>query len=575
MNLRKFFNLLSVKQKFRFVILIILTSVTVVLEVLSIGLIIPFVTAIINPEKLFFQLNNYFSIADTNIYNLIGENSNNLVLSMLIIFFIFFLLKNLFIFFTKYQTLKFIKYTEIDVSSVVLAKFLYQDLNFFLKNKSSTLISRLTNDVYAFSRIYLNSLLILFSEILIIFALLFLVIILSYTKVGIIFVICFLISSIFLKFTIKRSRLWGITRKEFDSKKIDLLKSIFRNIVNIILDNQYQAFKQSFAKIIKKLADTYRFTSLIEILPKMIFETIAVLSICIAVYFLFKNSTSQESIITTISFFLVMGYRLIPSIQKIIMNFQKLSYAKSGFESIVDIYQLDNKTKFSEKKYEFNKNFLLKDFSFRYEDNEIFKDTDFEIKKGQKIGILGNSGSGKSTLVDLITFLKKPNKGKIFIDEAEIISKEDERSWQNNISYLTQETVLLNDTIKKNIIFSRSVNNKIEDKHLNDCIDMAQLRGFVDGLPNKVETILNEESANISGGQKKRIAIARALYKNPSILIFDEATTGLDMSTEENILETIFSIKNSTIVFISHQKRLLEKCDLIFEINEKKIKLIK
>ena len=193
------------------------------------------------------------------------------------------------------------------------------------------------------------------------------------------------------------------------------------------------------------------------------------------------------------------------------------------------------------------------------------------IEKGKIAGVYGESGAGKSTLVDIISCLRSINKGKVFIDNIEMNNPEIIRKWQNEISYVSQNTVLFKDTLRNNIIFS-SNKDQINHELLDKTIIEAQLDSFIDTLPNKLDTDVGELGVKLSGGQRQRIGIARALYKQPNFLIFDEATNALDSRSENLIMETIFNLKlETTILIISHKKSLIERCDKIYKIKDGKI----
>ena len=166
---------------------------------------------------------------------------------------------------------------------------------------------------------------------------------------------------------------------------------------------------------------------------------------------------------------------------------------------------------------------------------KVFLKKNITIKKGDIVGIYGESGVGKSTLVDIISGISKPNSGEIIIDNKLVNNPKLVREWQNEISYVTQHTLLFNDTIKNNIIFS-GIEKNVKENLLIDVIEEAQLNDFINSLPNKLETSIEELGVNLSGGQKQRLGIARALYKEPKFLIFDEATNALDAKSEDLIL---------------------------------------
>ena len=182
------------------------------------------------------------------------------------------------------------------------------------------------------------------------------------------------------------------------------------------------------------------------------------------------------------------------------------------------------------------------------------------------MGIIGSSGSGKSTLVTLLMGMLRPKKGDIKCDDQSIY--ENIFNWQNKISYVPQDVYLTNDTIRKNIAFGENEDD-IDKKKIEEVIRMVFLEEFIKNLPNGLETIVGERGANISGGQKQRIGIARALYRNPEILIMDESTNSLDKLTENELLDDLFKLKKEyTLILISHNKSVFKDFDRVINIKE-------
>jgi ATP-binding cassette subfamily C protein len=232
----------------------------------------------------------------------------------------------------------------------------------------------------------------------------------------------------------------------------------------------------------------------------------------------------------------------------------------------------DNK----EFKIEFSNEINIKNLSFKYPNSDklILSNLNLKILKNSFVGISGESGVGKSTLIDMILGLLKPVFGSILVDNIDI--SKNLRNWRNNIGYVPQKIFLISDSIKKNIALGLE-DFEIDDQLLNQAIDRSCLRNFIQELEHKENTIVGEDGSLISWGQRQRIGIARALYNNPSILIFDEATSSLDPITEEKILDEIQLLKKTlTLIFVSHRKDSLKKCDktffmqngMIFEILE-------
>ena len=200
------------------------------------------------------------------------------------------------------------------------------------------------------------------------------------------------------------------------------------------------------------------------------------------------------------------------------------------------------------------------------------KNVNLTIKKNEFVGIVGETGVGKSTFVDLLIGLMIPDSGTITVDGLDI--NKDLNSWKKHLGYVPQNFYLLDDSIKKNIAFGYE-ENKISKSKVENTINQSQLSSFIKNLKNGLESRVGEHGVKISGGEKQRIAIARALYNDPDILIFDEATSSLDIDTEKKILETLIQLKKiKTVIIITHRTSSLKICDRVFNIQNETIKEI-
>jgi ABC-type bacteriocin/lantibiotic exporter with double-glycine peptidase domain len=209
----------------------------------------------------------------------------------------------------------------------------------------------------------------------------------------------------------------------------------------------------------------------------------------------------------------------------------------------------------------------LENVSFSYEKDKrkIINDLSYTLENNYFYGIRGRTGVGKSTFLDIVSGLLMPDEGEIKINNKKINFLEN--NWFNKISYVTQNINLLDDTLENNIALAVNPSEIDKDKILK-VIDSAELKNFDKSYSYDSNLILGERGIKISGGEKQRIGIARCLYFDRDIYIFDEATNALDSLTEIKILEKIKSfLKNKIVIVVSHKESTLKFCDKIIDIN--------
>ncbi|MBR2061415.1 MAG: ATP-binding cassette domain-containing protein, partial [Tidjanibacter sp.] len=204
------------------------------------------------------------------------------------------------------------------------------------------------------------------------------------------------------------------------------------------------------------------------------------------------------------------------------------------------------------------------------EGEPVLRNLSLRIGKGERIGIKGPSGSGKSTLFNIIAALIEPQSGTLSVDGVKI-TPENRRRWQNNIAYVSQDLFLPDQSIAENVAFGIEP-SKIDRARLQEALRAASLDELVASLPEGADTVTGEAGCRLSGGQRQRIGIARALYKQASVLLFDEATSSLDQQTAEDIVASIESLsaadKSLTILFISHNDQTLDFCERIYNLDQ-------
>ena len=247
-------------------------------------------------------------------------------------------------------------------------------------------------------------------------------------------------------------------------------------------------------------------------------------------------------------------------------NLSSLEFLKSDF-IINDANQLILSKNDLIEKLPFNNSIRLKNVSFEYESNKIkvIKNINLEIPKNKTIALIGQTGSGKTTIANLILGFLNPTEGKIFVDDVEL-NNQTIQKWQNNCAYVPQNIFLTDDTISKNISLGEREANP---ERLVNAIKMSSLENYINNLRFGINTKVGDDGVRISGGQRQRIAIARALYFSSNVLVLDEATSSLDQTTENSIIESIKAISGKvTIIIIAHRINTIKYSDKIYVIDK-------
>tara|TARA_B100000989_G_C19494152_1_gene451186 strand:- start:666 stop:1544 length:879 start_codon:yes stop_codon:yes gene_type:complete len=285
-----------------------------------------------------------------------------------------------------------------------------------------------------------------------------------------------------------------------------------------------------------------------------------------------QNESNAINILPFLSLVVVTAIRMIPVFNTFTTSLSVLKSIQPSFDLVFselnNLRKIENDNRNLEK-IEFKNKIELQNVSFKYQKDDpyIVKNLNLKIQRGDKIGLVGESGTGKSTLMNIIMGLLKHTEGKIFVDNKELLA--DKNQLIANIGYVPQEVFLFEGELKKNIALGLDI-EKISEENLIKAANAAQITKFVKNLENNFNSLVEENGRNFSVGQKQRIGVARALYKNPDLLILDESTSSLDAETEEKFIEDIFNIgQNKTIVFISHKMSALSKCDKIFDLKKK------
>jgi len=561
------FNLLEYSHKMFLIKLSFLMLIGMFMEVVGIGILLPILNLIVSPTSI--------APVFLDFVNFVGLKSNeDIVVFSLILVIVFYFFKTGYMIFLNWHQNLFAANVSKTTSDKMYTGYLNLDYEFHLHKNSSLLVRNLNIEIPQFTSL-IFSFLVASTEFLAligIFLFLFFIEPLGTISISVIISLFFFI---FYKVNKKNLVRWGDKRQSYSgSMNKDILEGL-GGIKEIIFNSKQIFFSKKFANNNKQFYDFQVKYNTLNATPKYFLELISVIGLSVLIFVMISSSDELVKMIPTIGIFVTAAFRSIPSLNRIIMSVQQLKYASSTVELISTELDLIEKNKIivdNQKVDVLNfKKISINNISFTYPKNsdKVLDNINFEILNGQSIGIIGKSGSGKSTLIDILLGIYSPNSGDIKIDNHQMNFTNN--IWKNSIGYIPQTIYLLDDSIKKNIAFGIE-ESEIDYPLLNKAIIDSQLNEFIEDLEDGLESKIGERGVRLSGGQRQRIGIARALYKNPSILFLDEATSSLDNQTEIEVMKSVNLLKGKkTIILVAHRISTVENCDVIIEITKGKI----
>ena len=379
------------------------------------------------------------------------------------------------------------------------------------------------------------------------------------------FALSLILSLVFYLFSGKKIKKIGEMAKLREFDLIEIVKNTFQGFKIITLYGKKSFFEKKFNETILLKYKYEVWQQTIQKLPRLFFELVFAATIIIILISFVNKDDDIKDILPFLVFLSLISVRLLPIFVNLNVVFAGLKYLEGPVEDLLNVlskknFSLPKKTnKNEESKFVNIDNIEVKNLSFNYsnESLKIINDISFKLSRNNIYAFVGKTGVGKSTMLDLIIGILMPSSGSILVDGYNISNNIE--SWHSNIGYVPQDNFLLNDSIFKNVCF---LDENPNIKKFNKAIEQAELKEFIDSLPNKEETIVGDQGLRVSGGQKQRLGLARSLYEEKTFLAFDEATSAVDNETEYSILKTMDKIKkNKIIIIIAHRETTINSCD--------------
>ncbi len=555
----------------KFYLIIFLSLLSTLFDILNIILIIP-ITTILFDASMTGALNDFFIYLEN--YKFFNNKKNFLVLFLVL----FFIKTYLTIYIYRYLTkIKLDLQAKLRVD--LINKYHSTKYDILNKKQSSHYIQAITNAVAVYSNCLMSFLRIMSESIIILFILAYLIFLNPkfISTILPIFILFIFINHLLLK---KKLVKLGSFVNSTSKNIIQIISDLIKGIKEIKISKKKEFFISIFESKAKDLAKSNLTYEVILFTPRYLLELFLIILIIgfILFNYNFLLGGGSENYIILIASYLYAALRLLPSISLIARMSSMLNNGTTFTETIFnDLFKeeqseiISKDNDLTKKNWDFKK-LEFKNVSFAYnEKNSVLNDLNFKINLSESVLITGPSGCGKSTTVDLILGFFKPTKGKILVNEKE----SDINHFRNNSYYISQNKFLFNETIFNNIVLDKDKSNyqdlnNDEKIVFKKALEISRLEEVINTKSEKLDFLIGESGNNLSGGQRQRISIARSLYSNRQILIFDEATSELDKNLEEEIFSDLNKLtkKGKTIIVVSHSNVIEKYFDFILYLED-------
>lgn len=566
------------KQKWQLVGLGIMIFIGGLLETLGVSAMIPVVQALLAPDELMGYIDRIpvvKNLCDALSIKTVKQVTMALLYGMMAIY----VIKNLYILLLTYMQNTFITKNRNRMISRVMAEFLNRPYEKYLGADIPTVFRITDSDIpQTFSLIL--AMLQLASEV-VVSCLIFMVLLLNDPGMTLFIIAVFGLLTLFIVKVFKpRLNRIGARNQAIQSRIAKWRIQATYGLKDVKVLNREEFYVRNYYETGKVGAEVARNYAVLNNMPRLLIETVFIVSVLGFLVVYINGGGDITAMVTTISAFAIAAVRVLPSVNRINTYITEIAYTQPSLDFVYDNLQEGMKTDamlaerraYSQvEKLKLDHQIELDHISFHYPDSDknIFEDAHMIVPKGKSVGIIGTSGAGKSTIVDILLGLLHAQTGTITCDGVDIFKNYE--SWLAQIGYIPQSIYLIDESIRDNIAFGIDA-DKIDEKRIWEVLEEAQLKEFVEELPEGLDTTIGDRGVRLSGGQRQRIGIARALYNDPEILVFDEATSALDNDTEAAVMEAVNSFHGrKTMIIIAHRLNTIEKCDMIYKVENMKL----
>ena len=555
----------------QFVMLLVLMLLASVAEIVSIGAVVPFLGVLTAPERIFEM-----PIAQPVIQALKLTEPKQLLIPLTMAFGAAALIAGAMRLLLLWASTRLCFAMGADLSINIYRRTLYQSYAVHCARNSSELINGITTKTNGVISSTILPILTLMSSSIMLIAILMTLLMVQPVIALVVFGGFGLIYAVVIRLTRKKLLANSECVARESTQVIKSLQEGLGGIRDVLIDGCQATYCQSYRKSDLPLRRAQGNNVFISSSPRYGMEALGMAFIAAIAYFMTQQAGGIVQVIPVLGALALGAQRLLPVLQQ---AYGAWTNIKGGSVSLKDTLELleqalpDHLNQPVTQPLPFNHSITLKQLGFRYSKTMpyVLKDINITINKGSRVGFIGTTGSGKSTFLDIIMGLLQPTDGFMEID-GQTVTLGNCFAWQSHIAHVPQAIFLADSTIEENIAFGVP-KDQIDHSRVKLAAQQARIAESIESWPEKYETFVGERGIRLSGGQRQRIGIARAFYKQSSVIIFDEATSALDNETEEAVIQAIEGIsKDITVLIIAHRLTTLKNCTQIIEVTEGGIK---
>lgn len=570
---KQFYEIFTKEQRWGSIVVFILMFIGSVLEMLGVSVLVPMVEVILSPQELLQKPDKQW------LWRLLQiDGATKLVLLISGGTIAIYILKNVYMSFLSYYKNRFFRKVDQETSMRLMNSYLGRDYTFHINTNSTVLLRSIIYDITGIS----STLTSVFTIIMECMSTLLIIVVLFVTDY--VMAVTLGISAAFALLIIvavfhRKMRIQGQSSLGYHQRCIKAVNEAFNGIKDVLVTGRQDYFARSYEEAVTGKNRANAVKNFASECPAYVIEGICIVTfiamLCV------KSLTGQNGteFVSNAAAFAMAAFRILPSVGKITNHFNIIVYYRATmndvYKNICEVQAASEKSVSdaafaigdkAEGVQAFQREISLRQVSWKYPgtEHEVIKNLDMTILKGQAVGFIGTSGAGKTTLADMILGLLPTQTGAIYMDGIDI--RTIPKTWSHTIGYVPQSVYLTDDTIRNNVAFGIE-QERIDENAVWQALEQAQLKAFVEGLPDGIDTIVGERGVKFSGGQRQRVAIARALYYDPDIIVLDEATSALDNETESAVMEAIESLQgHKTLIIVAHRLTTIKSCDAVYEI---------